>query len=249
MAEQPVGSMLPLPLPEAVAPIAAAAVGASAPIAAVNSLPYTPHDVNASALGDLADADLEKLHALLTKIDISGTAGHAMAHITELARSEADTLLTRAGQVLAGEGARSIPNWQSRPEVLAAAAQNLFDAGGYANFVCSAYLTQAIVEAPSEKGRRQDRPRRVSVDSTWNSVRQRAKSGATALWWRAPLLVLLAGWLAVGLVAGPLTILVRDVAPGSGLLVLLDGFYRLWGLGFLALVAFGFWARVRKSRF
>lgn len=64
--------------------------------------------------------------------------------------------------------------------------------------------------------------------------RQMAHSGARKLWFRAPLLALLLAWLIAGLVA-------VAVVP-------LQAVFDIWALGFLALVGFGFYARVRNVR-
>src|SRR5579875_1090147 len=148
MPVQPIGNSLPLPLPEPVAPIAA--TNGPSPITGTNSPPGPAQDINASALANLAAADLAKLNAMLESIDVSGAKQpHAISHLTALARADADTYLLRASEVLDSSGVRAIGNWQTRPDALVAAAQNLFDAGGYANYICSAYLAQAVVEQTS----------------------------------------------------------------------------------------------------
>jgi hypothetical protein len=69
------------------------------------------------------------------------------------------------------------------------------------------------------------------------------------LWRRAPLLVLLIAWLAAGFVAGSVSAILRILWPPE---TWPEGFvsagFEVWGLGFLALVGFGFYMRVRNVR-
>ena len=62
------------------------------------------------------------------------------------------------------------------------------------------------------------------------------------LWRRAPLLLLLLGWLAGGVAGGSLVALLRSDLPPSTV----SWFFEVWALGFLALVGFGFYMRVRN---
>ena len=68
------------------------------------------------------------------------------------------------------------------------------------------------------------------------------------LWRRAPLLVLLLAWLAIGTAAGLASLVQRKVWPDAWPPWLADAGFSFWGLGFLALVLFGFYARVRNVR-
>ena len=65
------------------------------------------------------------------------------------------------------------------------------------------------------------------------------------LWNRAPLLVMLLFWFAIGLVGGLAFVIAARIWPDS-LFVSIGNFaFDLWGIGFLALVGFGFYVRVR----
>lgn len=68
------------------------------------------------------------------------------------------------------------------------------------------------------------------------------------LWNRAPLLVLLLAWLAIGTAGGLASLMQRAVWPEAWPSWLVDAGFSLWGLGFLALVLFGFYVRVRNVR-
>jgi hypothetical protein len=62
------------------------------------------------------------------------------------------------------------------------------------------------------------------------------------LWQRAPLLVLLLGWLAAGLVVGSVMALFREGWVAS----IIGPFFEIWALGFLALILFGFYMQLRR---
>lgn len=65
------------------------------------------------------------------------------------------------------------------------------------------------------------------------------------LWKRAPLLVMMLVWFAIGL-AGGLAFAVASRFWAESLIVSIGNFaFDLWGIGFLALVGFGFYVRVR----
>jgi hypothetical protein len=63
-----------------------------------------------------------------------------------------------------------------------------------------------------------------------------------SLWRRAPLLVLLLGWLVAGLFGGAVAALFLNERAAAAVAV----FFEIWALGFLALVGFGFYMRVRN---
>jgi hypothetical protein len=68
------------------------------------------------------------------------------------------------------------------------------------------------------------------------------------LWLRAPLLVLLLAWLAAGFVGGLASAILRIYWPQGWPESLAAAGFEVWGVGFLALVMFGFYARVRDAR-
>lgn len=183
--------------------------------------------------------------------------------LTSTARIDAEGSIGRAAQLLESAGETRFSNWQTRPETLIEVAHRLFDAGGYANYVRSAELTQLIVDySPWIVNYATARPARIpgedvnaqraleaGIRKNWSAIRKRAESELRILWVRAPLLVLLLGWLAFGLVGGPLALLLRSLWPHAWPGALIDACYNLWAIGFLALVGFGFYARVRRIRF
>ena len=70
-----------------------------------------------------------------------------------------------------------------------------------------------------------------------------------ALWLRAPLLILLLAWFAIGLGMAGVSWIWRSLFPDTWPAFLANVGFDVWGVGFLALIAFGFYMRVRNVRF
>jgi hypothetical protein len=149
--------------------------------------------------------------------------------------------------------------------VLTALSAARFDstATGYASYTNAAAAAQAAINlsayvtAAAEAGLDRLEDNRLPFD-TYGYIKQRsafgllgraARDAASRLWMRAPLLVLLLSWFALGLSAGAVMLLLRAAAPASSITTLLNDAFNLWGLGFVALAGFGFYARVRNVRF
>ena len=113
---------------------------------------------------------------------ISPEVRQLMSRLASTARLDAEGRLDQATHMLGQE---------SQPQIAVLLAGRLLEAGGYANYIRSAELSQFAI-------------RQVS------SVRP--SPGMRKLWLRGPLLVLLL----------------------------------IWGVGFLALIVFGFYANVRR---
>ncbi len=187
---------------------------------------------------------------------------HLMSGITAVAKLEAEASLGRAAQVLETGAGKMLPNWQTRTDALLTAAHRVFDAGGYANYVRSNWLALAIVDsslltpyfrARISGGRAQDSLTKAAlqrnIDKNWTRLRKRVQARAGVLWTRAPLLILLLAWFALGLIAGIGSMALRNIWPENWPRSLFDNFFDVWALGLLALVGFGLWARIRKLRF
>jgi hypothetical protein len=72
-----------------------------------------------------------------------------------------------------------------------------------------------------------------------------SKAAVHQLWRRAPLLLFLLGWFAAGLAGGVLFAVGSRIWPDSPIIALGNLGFNVWGIGFLALVGFGFYMRVR----
>ena len=192
-----------------------------------------------------------------------------LQHMATLAKLDAETRLAQASQLVEASALKRLPGWDAPPDVLLGIATRFLDAGGHANFVRAAELAQAVMdagrwapaEAPAQFGA--NPPRRIpgeeapvatgpissSLQRSWSAFRKAAPSRITRLWARAPLLVLLLSWLAIGVVGGTVSLLLRKLWPEAWSPSLVDFAFQLWAIGFLALVLFGFYTRIRNVRF
>ena len=192
---------------------------------------------------------------------------HLLNHLTPMARMEAEASLGRAEQAMEQGALREGAELPMRAGNLMEAAHRFYDAGGYANYVRASDLAQTIYDNYSPwminyndatlvrtgAGVSRDAGSKVAlqgnIQNAWEAVRKSAPHKVKRLWVRAPLLVMLLAWLALGLIVGPVAILIRSWAPESFPESFIDFFYEAWGLGFLAMVGLGFYARVRRPRY
>jgi hypothetical protein len=105
-----------------------------------------------------------------------------------------------------------------------------------------------------QPGRRLVKPRRKSSGSLEDLrenlvlLKEISSSAVSQLWFRAPLLVVLLSWFFFGLAGGVFFAIGSRIWPDSLFVAIGNLAFTLWGLGFLAMVGFGFYARVRYSR-
>ena len=74
-----------------------------------------------------------------------------------------------------------------------------------------------------------------------------SKAAVHQLWRRAPLLLFMLAWFAAGLAGGTIFAIGSRIWPESPLVALGNLGFDLWAIGFLALVGFGFYMRVRDK--
>ena len=191
-----------------------------------------------------------------------------LTRLAQMARLEAEGRLSEAARVLERSGAQKLAGWDARPEVLLSLAARLLEAGGHVNSLRASQLAQTVAEgaqwapapvpAPvedlaaarirSEIKPLAARPIRTAFSRSWDTLRKQTPVSVRVLWRRAPLLILLLAWLAVGIVGGSASWLLRTLAPDAWPAALASAGFDLWALGFLALVVFGFYMRVRRVR-
>jgi DNA-directed RNA polymerase subunit F len=177
---------------------------------------------------------------------IRSEVSQLLSRLASAARVDAEARLGQATQLLQAAG--------SGPEVMLLIAGRLLEAGGYANWVRSAELSQVLIneygfapvpvplplaearEVPSDSRRARPRLRRRWLP--W--LRER--------WRRSPRLVLLLGWLAAGMVGGSVSLLWRTYWPESWPAALAALAFDIWGLGFLAVIVAWFYVSARASR-
>jgi hypothetical protein len=182
-----------------------------------------------------------------------------------LARLDAEARLALAEQRVGLIALERLSGWQMRPETMVAIGHRIFDAGGPANYARAAMLAQIVIDgtrwAPGVNGVELAAQESVRAGSSDGSRPTRETPRASSLWleriavllrslWlRAPLLVLLFSWFAIGITGGVGSLLWRKLWlstwPGSLSALAFD----TWGIGFLLLVLLGFYARVRHVRF
>jgi hypothetical protein len=199
---------------------------------------------DAVTLLDVAASDLTKLVQILQSVETQTAADQSQApQVTVIAKLNAEIKLDQAEQAIDLAGGRKLTQWETTPQTLLHIGQRLYNAGGHANYVRAAALAETIQSAYWGATLIHDQtasPVRVSFRKEWGFPRTRAFATASfkklperirLLWRRAPLLVLLLAWLAVGIFGG----------------ILFSGFgFEFWALGFLALVGFGFYRTIRK---
>jgi hypothetical protein len=197
---------------------------------------------------------------------------HVLNRLTTVARMDAEGWLSQADHAVETSAHPADLNWQTKPETILNVAHRLFDSGGYTNYVRSADVAQSLLNSgpapyspflaqyaeslspkPAAALQQLEDDEPVPHAPILDAVGQTAAALKTAAipslllaWKRAPLLVLLLSWLGSGLVAGPVSILVRAIWPHASTLI--DFGFEVWALGFLALVGFGFYARIRDIR-
>ena len=162
------------------------------------------------------------------------------------AKTHAQAQLADAAKVLESWGRQALPGWDAAPQTMLAAAFHLSDTGGYANCIYAASLARVVIEGArfpiAAHGTRPAGPPRKSHRAAMFGSRLKA------LWARAPLLILLVSWFAFGLAAIGVAAILHNFWPVEYPSSTIDTGFAIWGIGLLALIAFGFYARVRRAR-
>ena len=192
-----------------------------------------------------------------------------LTQLANVAKLDAETRVAQATEAAAGSRTTALPEWDAHPEMLLSIANRLLEAGGYINAVRATHVAQVVIDgtqwapAPgmvttpvlagsSSKSEEVGGPSRSPIVAafreSWRIVRSRTPGRMAVLWKRAPLLVLLLAWLAVGTLAGLGSWVQERIWPQAWPSWLNDAGFTLWTLGFLALVLFGFYVRVRNIR-
>ncbi len=223
---------------------------------------------------EAATSDPSRAHELSGKAEfepIRANVDVLMNRLTNVAKMDAETKLAAAENMFETNGWQKLPHWETAPQALIQIGHRLVEAGGYANYVRTAelatnlqtaYWAANVVPPPlatggSSANKKEDsRLKRKSAGEAtlalsnyvWESLREKIPLQAAALWERAPLLAILGAWFSLGLLGGVLSFLTKAVWPDSWIVPARDFGFKLWGIGLLAIVGFGFWARVRRPR-
>lgn len=169
-------------------------------------------------------------------------------------RIQAEQKVATAGQAIAAGGVKKLPGSDVELVTVLSLATRFLETGRLADYWRASELAQVVIGhygwAPTMAGTGLPEPRRAVTAERSIGVRihlwlVRLKQ----LWRRAPLLVLLLGWLAVGIFGGACSALLRKFQPDVFDPSIAAIGFSIWGLGFLALVGFGFYMRIRSVRF
>jgi hypothetical protein len=153
---------------------------------------------------------------------VQGELRELVRRITEDARIEAVRTVASGG--IAVDAAARHPEQLNGPAVLEV-AERFIESGQLANYIRAQELGQTVISVYAADRRRYER-----------SERRAPWEWAMKLWRRVPLLVLLIGWLALGLAGSAIALLVR-LAGGELNASTVQAGFEFWGVGFLALVA------------
>jgi hypothetical protein len=210
-----------------------------------------------SSLAEFAALDPRRAGTLESEpglLSIRPEVRQLLSQLASAAHLDAESRLGQATQLLEATGSRKLPGEEFSPEIAIMIAGRLLEAGGYANWMRSAELSQMAINlyafAPVPAPPPLAAQRRFPIPSGHavpGSRRQWAPS-IRWLWRRGPLLVLLLAWLAIGLVGGSVSAMWRIYWPQTWPQSLSDIGFDVWGIGFLALIGFGFYAKVRNWR-
>lgn len=201
---------------------------------------------------------------------IRNTVDQLLVRLTNVAKMDAETKLMAAERVIEDAGFQKLPHWETAPQALLQIGHRLLEAGGYANYIKtaelattlqSAYWGATLIQPPLINGpdalKKEDTPlgrRRAGSAAlalgyySLEKLREKLPHRLEILWQRAPLLALLGGWFVLGLGGALVSVLAKALWPDSWVVAASDFGFEVWGLGFLALVGFGFWATIRKPR-
>jgi hypothetical protein len=176
-----------------------------------------------AALSEYIDRNPEHAGALANSpllAPIQGEVRELVHRVTEDARGEAVRMVASAG--VAVESAAGHSEQLNGLGVLEV-AERFIESGQLANYFRAQGLGSAVIGFYAAGGRHAQRTERRVM---WEWLAR--------LWRRLPLLVLLVGWLVLGLAGGALAVLARaDIATVAA-------WFEFWGVGFLALVLIQF---------
>jgi hypothetical protein len=162
---------------------------------------------------------------------IQGEVKELLRTVTDGARLDAIRSIGAAGLAMAA--AAKHPEGMNGAGVLAL-AERFAESGQLVNYIRAAELSQAVMAFYNAA------PPDIRLNARPGKIARRTAIGlAAGLWRRVPMLVLLLGWLALGVAGGAIAIFARwntsTVQAGV----------EVWAVGFLALVMLQFWISVR----
>ena len=166
--------------------------------------------------------------------------------LTSQARTQAQERVATAAQAIATGGLKKIEGSQADVRTLLSIASYLFESGRLPDYLLAIELAQIVIARYGKL--RGKKPVRWAANFT-RPKSEPMRARFERWWMRVPLLILLLAWLGLGLVFGIGSLIVRKVRPDSFDPSIAALAFDIWGVGFLALVGFGFYMRIRNVRF
>lgn len=164
---------------------------------------------------------------------MQGEVRELVRRVTEDARLDAVRTVASAGLMV--DAAARHPEQLNGPDVLEA-AERFIESGQLANYIRAQELGEAVIGFYAAD-------RLLSE----NAGRRAGWQWVVTLWRSVPLLVLLAGWLVLGLAVSGVALLVR-LAGGEFDAAAVQAGFEFWGVGFLALVVIQLFVRMGVFR-
>jgi hypothetical protein len=190
-----------------------------------------------------------------------------LVRLATIAKLDAQGRIAQATQLIEENRLTALRDWDADPRTLLMVANRLVEAGGYGNAVRGTQVAQLLVDpshwgpavdtiskagAPEAPESEESRPVQGAIlpvlSESWRGLRGRGAGRVARLWRRAPLLVLLLAWLVAGTAGGLMLRILQTLRPGVWPSWISDAGVTVWAVGFLGLVLFGFYMRVRNIR-
>jgi hypothetical protein len=199
-------------------------------------------------------------------VNLAPQLDEALRRLIPAARSDAEERLERAARIASAAELRRGGQTLAETRAVLRAARRCFGRGTQGGYRRASQLAQVVIDyygAAAVQGQTQrgSRPRtkarataasvmcRIAGARRLARVREKTVAQVRGAWSRLPLLMLLLGWLAAGLAGGVAYRLTLHDLPGLAGAWWVEAGFEIWGLGFPALVGYGFYARVRHIRF
>lgn len=222
-----------------------------------------------SSLAELVHMHPGRAEALASEpglIPIQNQVDTMMQRLTATARVDAEQKIESANHLMQsgghGGGHGGAHRVEMNPQDVVAVAERLLESGRYPNVVMSADLAQAVIEyygpfpvagagvALAGRGARESIGAANKSFGNFSSITRgvgaQILTRAGLMWHSAPLLLMLIVWMAMGLLVGLLSLVLRALSVSTRITEI---FFDLWAMGFLGLIGFGFYRSIRHLRF
>ena len=176
---------------------------------------------------------------------IQPEVGDLVRQLTLQARMQAQEKVATAAQAIVTGGLKRLEGADVDVRTILSLATYLLESGRLPDYLLAIELAQVVIARyETVRGRKAPRPPRVT------RPRPEPMRARLERWWsRVPLLILLLSWLALGLAFGIGSLVLRKLRPDTFDPSIATLAFDIWSVGFLALIGFGFYMRIRNVRF